>query len=42
MDGFQRLVNYVRSIEVAMGDGFKKVSDKEKEISKKLRRVDTL
>ena len=42
LDGFQRLVNYVRSIEVAMGDGFKKVSDKEKEISKKLRRVDTL
>lgn len=40
--GMGRLVNYVRNIEVAMGSGFKPVTDKEKEIAKKLRRVDTL
>tara|TARA_R100000008_G_scaffold1821_1_gene1446 strand:- start:38182 stop:39027 length:846 start_codon:yes stop_codon:yes gene_type:complete len=40
--GLRRLVDYIRSIEVAMGDGFKHVSEKEKQIAKKLRRVDTL
>ena len=40
--GMRRLVDYVRNIELAMGSGFKPVTDKEKEIAKKLRRVDTL
>ena len=42
LGGLRRLVEYVRSIEVAMGSGFKIVSEKEKSIAKKLRRVDTL
>jgi N-acetylneuraminate synthase len=40
--GLRRLVDYIRSIENAMGSGFKHVSEKEKQIAKKLRRVDTL
>jgi len=42
LGGLRRLVEYIRSIEIAMGSGFKVVSEKEKSIAKKLRRVDTL
>lgn len=40
--GFYRLVQYIRTIELALGDGQKKITAKEEEIKKKLRRVDTL
>ncbi|HSV43933.1 MAG TPA: N-acetylneuraminate synthase family protein [Candidatus Bathyarchaeia archaeon] len=40
--GFHRLVNYIRTIEQALGDGRKKVTEKEQAIKQKLRRVDTL
>ena len=40
--GFYRLVQYIRTIELALGDGQKKITAKEKEIKKKLRRVNTL
>ena len=40
--GFHRLVGYVRTIEQALGDGQKRVSEKEIEIAKKLRRVNTV
>ena len=39
--GFYRLVQYVRGIEKAMGDGVKRVSPKEEEIKKKLRRINS-
>ena len=42
LGGLRRLVKYVRSIEIAMGAGFKSISEKEMSIAKKLRRVDTL
>ena len=42
LGGLRRLVEYIRDIEAAMGDGFKIVSEKEKNIAKKLRRVNTL
>lgn len=40
--GFYRLAGYLKTIEAAMGDGEKNVSEKEQVIKKKLRRVDTL
>jgi len=40
--GFYRLVKYIRTIETAMGDGLKKITDKEIQIKKKLRKVETL
>jgi N-acetylneuraminate synthase len=36
IDGFKLLVNYVRTVELAMGDGIKKISEEEKIIKKKL------
>jgi N-acetylneuraminate synthase len=42
LGGLRRLVEYIRDIEAAMGNGFKIVSEKEKSIAAKLRRVDTL
>ena len=36
IDGFRLLVNYVRVVEKAMGDGIKKISEEEKKIRKKL------
>ena len=42
LPGLVKLVRNVRAIEKAMGDGVKKVSDMEKTISKKLRKIDTL
>ena len=42
LGGLRRLVGYIRDIENAMGSGFKNISEKEKSIAKKLRRVDTL
>ena len=42
LGGLRRLVDYIRSIELAMGEGFKIISEKEKSIAAKLRRVDTL
>lgn len=36
VDGFRLLVNYVRVVEKAMGDGIKKISEEEKKIRKKL------
>ena len=40
--GFYRLVDYIKTAEVALGDGKKKITAKEKEIKEKLRKVDTL
>lgn len=40
--GFYRLVNYIRTIEKALGDGIKRISPQEEIIKKKLRRVETL
>lgn len=40
--GFYRLVSYVRTIETAMGDGVKRVTESEENIKKKLRKVNTL
>ena len=42
LGGLRRLVKHIRSIEIAMGAGFKSISEKEMSIAKKLRRVDTL
>jgi N-acetylneuraminate synthase len=42
LGGLRRLVDYIRSIELAKGKGFKIINEKEKSIAKKLRRVDTL
>jgi N-acetylneuraminate synthase len=36
IDGFRLLVNYIRVVEKAMGDGIKKISEEEKKIRKKL------
>jgi N-acetylneuraminate synthase len=36
IDGFRLLINYVRIVEKAMGDGIKKISEEEKKIRKKL------
>jgi len=36
IDGFKLLVNYVRTVELAMGDGIKKILEEEKIIKKKL------
>lgn len=40
--GFYRLVDYIRVIEKALGDGIKKVTPEEENIKKKLRRINTL
>lgn len=40
--GLKKLVSYVRAIETALGDGERRISDKEKEVMKKLRKIDTL
>tara|TARA_R100000664_G_scaffold17057_1_gene25932 strand:- start:5839 stop:6678 length:840 start_codon:yes stop_codon:yes gene_type:complete len=40
--GLKRLVKYIRTIESAMGSEEKIITDKEREIAKKLRKVDTL
>ena len=40
--GFYRLVNYIRTVEKALGDGKKIVTKGEEEIKKKLRKVNTL
>ena len=40
--GFYRLVDYIRTIEKALGDGIKKVSIQEEGIKRKLRKVNTL
>lgn len=37
--GFYRLVEYVRTIEIALGDGVKTITPEEENIKKKLRRV---
>jgi len=42
LDGMHRLVKYIRGVEVAMGDGIKKIYSKEIEMKKKLRKVETL
>tara|TARA_R110002110_G_scaffold79776_2_gene208234 strand:+ start:17184 stop:18023 length:840 start_codon:yes stop_codon:yes gene_type:complete len=42
LPGLVKLVRNVRAIEKAMGDGVKKVTDLEKPIAKKLRKIDTL
>jgi N-acetylneuraminate synthase len=42
IEKFRQLINEVRKIEKALGDGVKVVTDKENEIAKKLRTVDTL
>ena len=40
--GFKILVDRVREVELSKGDGFKDVTEQEKKIAAKLRRVDTL
>lgn len=40
--GFEKLVDYVRTIETALGDGIKRVSPEEEVVKKKLRTVNTL
>jgi N-acetylneuraminate synthase len=40
--GFHRLVNYIRGLEQALGDGQKRVYESEKPVMAKLRRVDDL
>lgn len=40
--GFMRLVRDIRLVEMALGDGVKRVNDREVPIMKKLRRVDTV
>lgn len=40
--GFYRLVNYIRTIEKALGDGVKRVTPEEEKIKEKLRKVDTI
>jgi N-acetylneuraminate synthase len=42
LTGLVKLVRNIRAIEKATGDGVKKISDVEKSIAKKLRKVDTL
>jgi len=40
--GFYNLVQYIRTIELARGDGRKRITEEEMKIMKKLRRVDTI
>jgi N-acetylneuraminate synthase len=40
--GLSKMVKYIRDVELALGTGKKVVTDKEQEIAKKLRKVDTL
>lgn len=40
--GFYRLTKYIRAIEVALGNGVKVITEEEKKVKAKLRRVDTL
>ena len=40
--GFYRLVNYIRTVEIALGGSRKIVTKEEENIKKKLRRVDTI
>lgn len=40
--GFYRLIDYIRTIEKALGDGIKRITPEEEKIKEKLRRVDTL
>ena len=40
--GFHRLVNYIRAVEKALGNGSKQVSAEENRVKQKLRRVETL
>jgi len=42
VSGFQRLVDYVRTIETALGNGVKSVTPEEESVKKKLRKVSTL
>jgi N-acetylneuraminate synthase len=39
--GFAHLVRDIRLVEIAMGDGVKRVVEREVPIMKKLRRIDT-
>jgi len=38
--GFHRLVSYVRTVELALGDGIKTVTDSEVAVLQKLRRTE--
>jgi N-acetylneuraminate synthase len=40
--GLRRLVEYIREIEKSLGDGIKVVTEKEREIAKKLRKIETI
>ena len=40
--GFLRLVRDIRLVETAMGDGVKRVEEREVPVMKKLRRVDSM
>jgi N-acetylneuraminate synthase len=40
--GLERLVQYIRDVEFAMGDGVKTVYESERAVMKKLRRTDRL
>ena len=41
-NGFKKMVSYIRAIEQSFGSYDKIISEKEKETSKKLRRVDNI
>tara|TARA_Y100000310_G_C20693477_1_gene823902 strand:- start:4160 stop:4996 length:837 start_codon:yes stop_codon:yes gene_type:complete len=42
LGGLQKLVKYVRAVEIGLGDGIKVVTKEEQKIAEKLRRVNTL
>ena len=42
LSGLRKMTEYIREIEVSLGDGVKKITDTEKGAAKKLRRVDNL
>ena len=39
LEGFRRMIKYIREAKVVFGDGIKKVTEEEKKVMQKLRRV---
>lgn len=37
--GLAKMIEYIRYVEVTLGDGIKRITDKEKEVAKKLKRI---
>ena len=42
LNGLRKLIKYIRAVELSLGSNQKIVTEKELQISKKLRKVDTL